>query len=471
MRIGFVSANREVLPDPVIPLGVMSVMSTLPERHEKELWDLCFSTDPLAEIRARIREFKPDLLAIGLRNLQNNAYSDVSNNLRYYTDLIGAVRMVTRAPIVLGGGGFSVAPEALMAHLKPDYGIVGEGDYAFPGLVERLDTGAPIDDIPNLCYFSDREVHRTLGSGARIDINNLPIPTRDHVDARYYEAGIESVQSKRGCALRCDYCTYPLIEGRSYRLKDPARFVDEMIEVGRRRAVTHFFIVDSVFTIPPTHAKAICREMIRRGIDTPWTCYGNPIGFDADLAQLMNDAGCAGIEVGSDSGSDRVLKNLHKGFTAASIQNFHALCAAKGLKDCHTFILGTQGETLDEVRATLRFVADLNPYACILSVWNDDNDIFGGKAAEERAQFRKKVLEVISASQDLFPYSVVQELGILFDPLFFRLLRRRGVRGPLWQYIRNAGLSFKGGSHDEIMGHRSTDRHRRDVGTGRDVHY
>jgi len=443
MRIGFVSANREVLPDPVIPLGVLSVMSALPEHHEKVLWDLCFSTDPLSEIKARIREFRPDMLAVGLRNLQNNAYSDVSNNLRYYTDLIAAIRMVTRAPIVVGGGGFSVAPEALMAHLKPDYGIVGEGDYTFPGLVERLDSGMPVDDIPNLCQFSNSKVRRTAATSTSIDLNSLPIPLRDPVDARYYDGGIESIQTKRGCALRCDYCTYPLIEGRSYRLKDPVRVVDEMIDLAHRPEVTHFFIVDSVFTIPPAHAKAVCREMIRRRFDIPWTCYGNPIGFDAELAHLMSDAGCAGIEVGSDSGSDRVLKNLRKGFTTSSIKNFHYLCAAEGLKDCHTFILGTEGETLDEVQTTLRFAADLDPYAAILSVWNDDNDIFGGKAAAERTHFRKIVLEEISANQHLFPYWVVQELGILFDPSLFQLLRARGIQGPLWQYIRNAGSSFK----------------------------
>jgi len=42
MRIAFISANREQLPDAVIPLGILSVMAATPARHEKLFWDLCF---------------------------------------------------------------------------------------------------------------------------------------------------------------------------------------------------------------------------------------------------------------------------------------------------------------------------------------------------------------------------------------------------------------------------------------------
>ena len=42
MKVAFVSGNREMLPDPVIPLGLLCVAASIPERHTKKLFDLCY---------------------------------------------------------------------------------------------------------------------------------------------------------------------------------------------------------------------------------------------------------------------------------------------------------------------------------------------------------------------------------------------------------------------------------------------
>ena len=75
MRIAFISANRENMPDAVIPLGLLHVMAATPQRHEKLFWDLCFEPDPLETVARNLREHQPDLVAIGLRNLQNMDYT------------------------------------------------------------------------------------------------------------------------------------------------------------------------------------------------------------------------------------------------------------------------------------------------------------------------------------------------------------------------------------------------------------
>ena len=92
---------------------------------------------------------------------------------------------------------------------------------------------------------------------AFFDLANLPKLDRKLLDPRYYERyGIESVQTKRGCPLRCDYCTYPIIEGRVGRLRTPSAVVDEMfLALDQHPDINHFFIVDSVFNLPRTHAK------------------------------------------------------------------------------------------------------------------------------------------------------------------------------------------------------------------------
>ncbi len=442
MRIAFVSANREQLPDAVTPLGLLYVMASTPSRHERELWDLCFDSDPADRLRLELARFKPDLVAIGLRNLQTADYSGFGDNLTYYRTLVETVRACSTARVVVGGGGFSVIPQKILQYIGADFGISGEGETSFASLVEALEAGTEeLSFIAGLHFFDQGKVVSTSSAGKFEDLDALPWPERGLLDPIYRrEFGIESIQSKRGCPLRCDYCTYPLIEGRAIRRRDPVQFVDELVSLcSEPPEVKHVFIVDAVFNLPPRHAKDICREMIRRHTSVPWTCYANPIGFDQELADLMVAAGCAGIEVGSDSGVDSVLDRLKKGFHTEQIRRLHEYSAKAGLPDCHSLILGTNGETMDDVARSLDFCIDLDPFAAILGVWTDDLEALDDTLHAHRLRFRDEIAKLLQSRAAEFPHWVIPSSGTNFDPRLFRLLRRMGLHGPLWQHLRRTG--------------------------------
>jgi len=437
MKIAFISANQEKLPDAVIPLGILSVMAATPARHEKLFWDLCFAPDPLGTVARNLRESRPDLVAIGLRNLQNMDYTNITANLDAYRELIRTVRTISPAPIVLGGGGFSVMPQGLMEDLGADFGIAGEGEGAFPQLLVELESPQPaVGAIDGLYYRADGQVRFTGHSGRFLVLDDLPRPDRSVLPESYYtEHGIESLQTKRGCPLCCDYCTYPLIEGRQGRLRDPAKVADEFMEICSRTGVEHLFIVDSVFNLPLRHAKEVCRELVARGNRTPWTSYVNPVAFDDELAELMVRAGAAGMEIGSDSGCDDILDKLHKGFHTDKITRLSRIAKAHGLKDCHSFILGTTGETLEHVERTLDFVTGLDPFAAVLLVWVEDLEVLDSRPELERRRFRDAIHERVRERAVHRPRWVVPRLGIRYDPRTFTVLRKYGMRGPLWQHL------------------------------------
>jgi radical SAM superfamily enzyme YgiQ (UPF0313 family) len=438
MRIAFVSGNQEKLPDAVVPLGILYVMAATPDHHESTLIDLCFERDPARALSERLRDFSPDLVALGMRNIQGADYSGVSDTLAYYGQLLEAARAATRAPIVMGGPGFSVMPRELMARLRPDFGISGEGEAAFPALCRALETGdGALGEIGSLHWYDGDEL-RSNASRGFLAMDGIARPDRRLADPRYYERyGIESVQTKRGCPLRCDYCTYPIIEGRVGRARSPAAVVDEMfLALEQHPGIRHFFIVDSVFNLPKAHAKAVCRELIERSWSVPWTCYANPLGFDREMAELSRAAGCAGMEIGSDSGCDEVLLRLKKGFTTAQVRALHEHCAAAGVPDCHTFILGTTGETLDDVRRTLDFAVSLDPWSAIFMLWVDDREALDPVLRAERDVMRSRIAEILRGYTASQPTWAVPPLRINFDARLFSRLRRRGFHGPLWQHIR-----------------------------------
>jgi radical SAM superfamily enzyme YgiQ (UPF0313 family) len=441
MRIAFVSANREQLPDPVVPLGLLSVMANTPAVHDTVLWDLCFERDPVGSLAAHIASWRPDLLAVGLRNVQNSDYTNIEDNLRYYAQLVAVARQAG-VPVVLGGAGFSVMPAEILGRLGAEYGISGEGEAAFPALLACLGrAGEGLEAVPNLHRWVEGAVQSNPGPARLLDLDTLTMARRDAVDPRYYErVGIESLQTKRGCPLGCEYCTYPLIEGRRHRLRDPVRVVDELeAALAVQPGMNHFFFVDSVFTLPPRHAAAVCRELIDRRLDLSWTCYANPIGFDRELAGLMRAAGCVGMEIGTDSGSDAILERQRKGFTAADVHRMHDICVEAGLLDCHTFVLGTTGETLAHVVETLDFLDELQPFAAILMMWMEDLEALDPTLSLQRRAFRDAVRDMLVERCASRPRWIAPQLRIAYDPRIFRILRKKGFTGPLWQYIHLNG--------------------------------
>lgn len=440
MKVVFVSGNREKLPDAVIPLGLLSVMTHTPNRHEKHLVDLCFERRPEEALAESLGALAPDVVALGMRNIQNADYTGIGDQLDYYGRLITTIRKIVPAPVVLGGSGFSVMPGALMERLQPDYGLSGEGEATFPLLLDVLE-GAPerLATIPRLHRFQADHVVSNPGT-TFVDFGALSPADRSFVDPRYYERyGIEAVQTKRGCPLECNYCTYPRIEGRVGRIRPATAVADEMEDViAANSEIRHFFVVDSVFNLPRRHAKEVCLELIDRNWAVPWTCYANPLGFDRETARLARQAACAGMEIGSDSGCDSVLQALKKGFTTKHVRDLHVICRDEGLPDCHTFILGTQGESLDDVKRTLDFIVELDPFAAILLIWIDDYETLDPDLRRHRLALREQIETILLERHGDFPYWSIPPLAVNFSRGLFRRLRRGGFHGPLWQHIRTA---------------------------------
>jgi len=442
MKILYVSGNQEKLPEAVIPLGLLYVMANTPDNHERLLTDLCFEPDARSALELSIRSNQPDLIAISMRNIQNNDYTGLSDNLDYYAGLVEVCKKNSAAPVVLGGAGFSVMPLELMNRLQADYGISGEGERAFPKLLAAIEADEGFENIGAL-YYRDRnnpqQVQQVPAPPDFLNMDTLSVPNRSIADPRYFSNyGTDSIQTKRGCPLRCDYCTYPIIEGRKGRLRTAESVVDEMfMSMDQNPGINHFFIVDSVFNLPKSHAKKVCAELIARHWNVPWSCYANPLGFDQEFADLAAEACCAGMEIGSDSGVDAVLKNLHKGFTTEHIRKLNRICEQAGIPDCHTFILGTEGESLADSEATLEFLADLDPFSAIIMVWTDDYESLHPELREQRLGLRTQIESLLLNIKDNHPQWSMPGLGINFSEELFTSMREANLHGPLWQHIRS----------------------------------
>src|SRR5215467_9531497 len=149
-RVLLISANTEKLPDPVFPIGAAYMVAVAAEHgHAVETLDLCFLDGPGRALDAKLREFAPQVVGISLRNLDSSSYPQNTSYIDDYKSLVDVVRAQSDAPIVLGGAAFTVSPGPIMDYLHADVGVVGEGELAFPWLLERLAAGAPLESTPD----------------------------------------------------------------------------------------------------------------------------------------------------------------------------------------------------------------------------------------------------------------------------------------------------------------------------------
>jgi radical SAM superfamily enzyme YgiQ (UPF0313 family) len=363
VKILFLSTNRLKVIMPPMPLGLASVIAQIDaSRHELRVLDLMFSEQPEAELQAVLSSFAPELIAVSIRNLDNQSYVHTEYMLPHARSLLDICRQHSTATIVVGGAAFSVSPVACFAALAPDYGIAGEGELAFRDLVDRVETGGDPSDVPGLVWRAADGVRLNPPRSVE-DLDALKPPRRDLFDNGRYAAagGFGNIVIKQGCSFECLYCEGPNAMGRQWRKKSPAVVVDEL-EAMRRQGINVAFFTDAIFNFPVAHAKAVCREILRRKPGIFWLTPVHPAYLDRELIALMQQAGCTAVTLGCDSGSEKMLRVLRKGF------NKEQLCAAAealeeaGLNYILSLLFGGPGEDRQTVEETIAFVEQRRPF-------------------------------------------------------------------------------------------------------------
>jgi radical SAM superfamily enzyme YgiQ (UPF0313 family) len=325
----------------VAPIGLDYVADALLEAgHELRLLDLCFSEDVHSDIEQAVCCFEPHLVGMSVRDT-DECYMSGAFFLPFVKDVVGTVRTHTDAPVVMGGVGFSVMPEAVMRFCRPDYGIAGEGETSFARLAKAIAVGSGLGQVPNLLYWDKSNLKRTKAVYDCLD--DLP-RTRSLVDnARYFrEGGQAGFETKRGCNMNCVYCADPVSKGRHVRLRSPKLVVEEL-RCLLNQGIHHFHTCDCEFNIPGEHAKDVCREIIKSGIaeSIRWYAYCSILPFDDEMADLFKRAGCAGVDFGADSGNDEMLRRLGREFRQVDLINTAALCHKHKIPFMYDLLIGS----------------------------------------------------------------------------------------------------------------------------------
>jgi len=337
-RILLISANITTEPYPVYPLGLAVIAAALTAAgHEIKQFDFLASGESEELLAAEVTDFAPEYICISIRNLDNCDSLSVSSYPENARRIVAVIRQGSAAPVIVGGPAFSIMPEELLAFTGADYGIIGEGERTVCELIRDLSAGK----TPPGLLRSNGLLH-----GADMV---SPLYSESMIGFYLEKSGMINLQTKRGCPHGCIYCSYPALEGVSYRCREPKEVVDDLERIKREHGVESFFFTDSVFNDSAGHYLAVVEEIIRRDLSLRWCCYMRPEGVARGEIALMKRAGLYAVELGTDAACDTTLASLGKGFTFADALAANRACVAERLPCAHFVMFGGPGETMETV--------------------------------------------------------------------------------------------------------------------------
>lgn len=345
MKILLIQAPIGRMEPLIYPLGLAYLAGALRDHSVRAIDPNVPGVDTEAVIET-IREFRPDMVGISLRNIDSQMLRDLHYYLPSFVELLHRIRPeLGSAPIVVGGAGFSLFPDKIMArNPEIDIGVRLEGEEVLAALA----AGRPPSTLPAVYY---REQGRVISNppGGFAGFDRLPEPDWSILDVSPYVAvrGAIGIQTKRGCSLRCAYCTYPMLNGSRIRRREPEAVVAEIERLVRDHGLRHFTFVDAIFNIPEDHAWAIMDLMGRRNLGVRWSAWFNERPLTEEFVRAAMRVGCDEFSFSPDAYSDRALEALQKNIRVEDIRKVLGfLERIPGMRASFNFFINPPGNDL-----------------------------------------------------------------------------------------------------------------------------
>jgi radical SAM superfamily enzyme YgiQ (UPF0313 family) len=331
---GFVERSKVVASLP--SLGLVTLAGMTPSEHE-----CCyFEVKELADMPELPTGF--DLVAISSFSAQiAEAYA--------LADRFRAAGM----RVVLGGLHVSMRPEEAREHA--DAVVVGEGEVSWLDVLADAERGV---------------LRARYDAASQVDLAQAPLPAFEMLDVDKYNR--LTVQTSRGCPLRCDFCAASILIAPAYRQKPVEKVlaeIDRIRELWRRPFIE--FADDNAF-VNRRYWKRLLPELARRRVrwfaETDLTLYE-----DDELLALMRDSGCAQILIGLESPTERGLRGIElrndwKHRWWSHYREAIRRIQSHGIRVNGCFVLGLDGHGPEVFDAVYDFAAELELFDVQITV-------------------------------------------------------------------------------------------------------
>ncbi len=359
MKVALVHAR--ISHNAVPPLGLLGMATVLEAGgHRCRVWDpLPGRDDALRAIRA----WGPRVIGVSFLTAQFQRAKVLISQLR---------QALPDALVVIGGPHVSALPEPSLLALGADLAVFGEGEHTLLELCQRVDGGAALDGLSGTVVRVEDGVVHGPPRDAIADLDSLPFPDRRLLEGSFawylappgvlrglFREGATTLIASRGCPHRCSFCASHVVGGRRPRRRSVEHVLEELRWLQRRYGLRGAWFLDDDLAGSGRWMEQLCDAVGPLGLE--WSCQARLDRLDPPLLRAMKAAGCAQIEVGVESGSDRILRSLSKRQSAAAVEARMQEIKRAGIRLMANFMIGCPGEEADDRQATLDLALRVRP--------------------------------------------------------------------------------------------------------------
>ncbi len=261
--------------------------------------------------------------------------------------------------IVLGGPACSTEEQRrIFIQSVPkdiDAMVVGEGEETLFELVDRLKKRKSLQGTPG-ALTRVRGQWKFVSRSRFPSLDSIPYPTYQGFKLHQYLGRTLLVEWSRGCIGQCSFCkNWRLVRG--YRCRSAPHIMEELIYHYQKNRVSEFTVCDPVLNGNPGTLKEICEHIIHSGYRFRWSGELTPSSrMPRTLFTLMREAGCFKLQIGVESGSDRVLRLMQKIYTVRDAENTIRNARKAGITTEIFLLIGYPGERDEDFKMTTQFI-------------------------------------------------------------------------------------------------------------------
>jgi radical SAM superfamily enzyme YgiQ (UPF0313 family) len=338
--------------------GLCSIAGNLVDCEVRVLDLIAFRHRITKATLEQLNTFRPELVGLSAMTFQYKSAIQVARIVRDWNPEV---------PIVLGGYHGSLLHEEI--GLSPEAGLFdflirGEGELSFARLMQVLRKGErDLEDVPGLSFRKNGKfVHNP--AGPLVDLKAIQRPDRRarvHDDFIFFGLPFDCLETSRGCVMNCRFCSITEMYGRSFRKFPLERVLAEIDEL-RLRGKKGVFFVDDNITLDVRWLRTLCEAILAEGLhQMHYIMQASVDGLYADssLPKLLAQAGLRLVFLGIESGDQRTLDTLKKGYSVSKTKAVVSGLHDQGIVATGGFIVGNPDDRPEDIRGVFRFAGEI----------------------------------------------------------------------------------------------------------------
>lgn len=417
MKILFINPN--LTRQEHISLGIAYLSSFLKrEGHQTYLLDYTFGGNVIDSLE-KIKQVKPDIIGFSLR----------SGEFKFCLKLAEEVKKQFKTPIIFGGVHPTVAPEETISKKSVDIICIGEGELALAELLEKMEKSQEYTKTRNFWFKKNGQIIKNPLRPLIQNLDQLPSPDRKLFNfSKYleYRNGEFDILMGRGCPFNCTYCTNHILQefykkkGRYIRTRSVNNVLREIKILKENYDIRLLAFRDDIFGIDKKWVKEFS-EKYSKEVRLPFHCNVRPELVTQDFCLDLKRAGCATLNIGIETGSEKLRKNiLRRLHSNETIIKAFDIAKKAGLVTYSYNMVGLPYETDSDVQETIDLNQQVGPDFLQISIFQPYPGTTLRDICKKEGWLTEKDIPVTFKTESILNYPDRSARKIKWQKTFFR---------------------------------------------------